>query len=200
MKFGQFKLLIIAFLAFFSACEGPEGPPGPVGKQGPQGLPGPEGLPGEEAIVFDDYEAVDFVAPAYSFRLNFPDYEALASDAVFVYAYWYTDDEGYEVWRLLPQTAFVGEGLVTYNYEHSARYVNIFLEHSANLTGADLGPDELEEWYFRIVIVPGQFDAGARKSCPVDFSDYKAVSKFYNLPKLPVPYVLQKESRPEIKE
>jgi hypothetical protein len=184
MKATLAKFSVMILLGIAGACRGPEGPPGPEGIPGPRG---PQGLPGEEGIVIE-YEDVNFMAPDYSVFLDFG-IQALPSDAVLVYALWGTekvDGEFFEIWRLLPQTTFQEDGLLIYNYEHTDVDVELFLEANFNIANAELGPEVLEDWVIRIVIVPAQYIDNGRLADKVDVSDYKAVKEYYNLPDMPV--------------
>lgn len=197
------SLFIFISLFIFCSCEGPAGPPGP---QGPEGPRGPEGYPGPEAYVLE-YEDVDFQAPDFAVRLPF-DYQALPSDVVLVYALWYTeeteDSQLKDIWRQLPQSLFIeseenavqGRELV-YNFSHSDVYVDVFLEANFDIAEANIGPNYLNDWVFRVVIVPGQFLANGRGGSMLNFKDYKAIEKYFNLPDLPVSSSYTLRPRPE---
>lgn len=191
------KVFAVMLLALAGACMGPEGPSGPPGPQGPRG---PQGYPGEEAVVIE-YENIDFRAPDYNMFLEFG-YQTLHSDAVLVYALWdvteTTDGEPLDIWRLLPQTTFQEDGLLNYNYEHTAVDVELFLEADFNIAQSSLGPGELDDWVIRVVIVPGQYLSNGRSGFKVDVTNYQAVKEYYKLPDLPSP--VKGYKRPEIKE
>lgn len=200
MKSFFLTIPTLLFLSIFISCRGPEGPPGPEGIPGPQG---PRGYPGEEAFVFE-YDNIDFRADDnYSVFRAFPDdFQAYTTDAVLVYALWYTqnvDGEEVDVWRLLPQSVFLNGGELVYNYEHTYFDVEFFLEADFDFRDVNLGPDELDNWIFRVVVVPAQEIAGARKKQPVDFHDYQAVKEYYGLPELPASERNQAYKRPELK-
>lgn len=200
MKPTYAKVIALMLLAVAGACMGPEGPSGPPGPQGHRGPQGPQGVPGEEAVVIE-YENVDFRAPDYSVLLPFG-YQTLPSDAVLVYAWWdevqTTDGEWLDIWRLLPQTTFQEDGLLIYNYEHTAIDVELFLEANFRIAESSLGPGELDDWIIRVVIVPGQYLDNGRSGFKVDITDYHAVKEHYKLPDLPVRR--QQHKRPEVKE
>lgn len=171
------------------------GPPGPEGPRGPRG---PQGEPGTEAVVIE-YENVDFLPPNYNVFLDFPDYQALPSDAVLVYALWdiqKVEGEIFEVWRLLPQTTFPSDGTLVYNYNHTDVDVELFLNANFPIAHSGLGPDQLDDWVVRIVIVPGQYLSNGRSEA-VDFTDYQAVKKQFKLPDMPSPEFPGKHNRPE---
>ena len=187
MKNYFFKSLLVVVVAFAWACEGPTGPPGPTGPQGP---PGFDGNPGPEAVVIE-YEGVDFTeVNNYRVLLEFTDYHPYKSDAILVYALWDSKNLGNgefkDIWRLLPQTAFLEEGILIYNYEHSFEGVELIMDANFDLSTADIGPNELDDWVIRLVFVPGYYLENGRNSSSVDFNDYEAVEKHYNLSDNPV--------------
>lgn len=183
------SFLVALLLVVNAACEGPQGPPGPEGPRGPRG---PQGDAASEAVVFE-FENVDFLPPDFNKFLVFPDYQALPSDAVLVYALWdieQVNGEFFEVWRLLPQTTFPADGTLVYNYNHTDVDVELFLDANFNIAESGLGSGELDDWIIRIVIVPGQFLTNGRAAA-VDYSNYQAVKEAYHLPELPMPDVGQ---------
>lgn len=180
-------MLFLFFTGLSLGCEGPAGPPGPEGPAGPRGVPGQDGLSSQEGLVFE-YENVDFQAPDYWVFLNFPDYEAYTSDAVLVYYLFDTDTDAstgeiIEIWRLLPQTVFTTHGELVYNFQHTFLDAEVFLEADFDIAAANLGPDLLNDWVIRVVILPAAYGAGARGGAKFnEFGDYEKVKKFYNLP------------------
>lgn len=187
MKPTANKLLALLLFVLLGACEGPPGPPGP---QGPQGNQGQEGLPAPEGVVFE-WENIDFQAPDYWVFLDFPDYEALPTDAVLVY-YLYetvqdeTTGEDIDVWRLLPQTEYLEQGELVYNFQHTFLDAEVFLQAGFNIAEANLGPEYLNDWVIRVVILPGQYLSNARGgSSKIDVANYQAVKKYFNLPDKP---------------
>ncbi len=190
MKASVSSIFAAVILVFSFACmdsTGPIGPEGPRGPRGPQGNDGPKGDPGPEAVVFE-YENVDFLPPGYNVILEFPEYQALPSDVVLVYALWdieKVDGEVFEVWRLLPQTTFPYDGTLVYNFNHTDVDIELFLDANFNIRDSFLGPDELDDWVIRIVIVPGQFLSNGRTNGFNDFKDYHAVKEQFGLPDMP---------------
>lgn len=146
-------LLIGGFL--FSACEGPTGSPGPAGPQGPAGPPGSgEGV----NLTNEVFEVeVDFNTSNeffQGFQLN----PAIApNDVVLVFLLW-DFNEQVDIWRPLPQTVFLEEGLLQYNYDFTTVDFGLFLESDFSL--ASLGPAFTEGQVFRIMLVPGSELAG----------------------------------------
>ena len=164
--------LILSFSSCFIGGDGPVGPQGPQGRDGQDGL---DGLDGEEAYVFE-YENVSFTGPDYEVILPYAsDFEALTSDVTLVYFLWDVDSEGNEIWRALPQSLITPDGLLQYNFDWTTLDVRLFLDAEFSLdmlTAADT-----DNWIVRLVVVPGQFWSGGRKSVP----SYEEVKAKYNL-------------------
>ncbi len=151
------KLLLIfaAAIAGFTSCSGPAGP---VGPQGPAGEDG--GLVYAQAIEL----IVDFT-PANNYKIVEPfGFEVFPADVPLVFIRWEVDDSGTEIWRPLPQTAYLNAGLLTYNYDFTQGDFSLFLDGTvpnfANLPG-----EYLNDQVFRVVVVPSEFlEKGRLKS------------------------------------
>ena len=166
MKRLSILVTIIALLSF--ACEGPQGPPGL------DGLNGLDGINADEGFVFE-YE-LNFTAPDYSALLELPgDFNMLESDVMLVYFLWEVTDENVEVWRQLPQTLYLNEGILEYNFDWTRFDANVFLDGTVNFDM--LGADFTDNWIARVVVVPGQFTGRT----DLDYSDYNQVKAFFNL-------------------
>ena len=99
------------------------------------------------------------------------------SDMVLVY-HLYDVINGADIWRQMPQTYYLGtNGALDYNFDFTNYNVNIFL--GANFDLNTLLAEWTQNQTFRIVIVPGKFSN--KTSDNVNFSDYNAVVKAYNL-------------------
>ncbi|MDW5291003.1 hypothetical protein [Formosa sp. PL04] len=130
----------------FTACEGEQGPPG---------YDGTDGTDGEVAPAFEI--EVDFNAGNnYEVVQNYG-FDIVASDVVLVYMSWETV-EGTEIWRLVPQTQYFDEGVLTYNYDFTDVDFRIFLDATFNLN--TLGDEWTQNQYFRVVIVPADYING----------------------------------------
>lgn len=148
---------IISFISFsLISCTSDE--PGPPGPPGPQGPPGPDGVIGTVFDVVTDFTEEN----DYSALITFSDYTDVTvfeSDVVLVYLRVGQDGEAegepVYLWRLLPQTYYLDEGTMQYNYDHTFYDVNIFLD--ANVPLSSLGPAFTEEQTFRIAILPSEF-------------------------------------------
>jgi hypothetical protein len=148
-------LLSAVFLALITiACEGPTGPPGPPGFDGQDGLDGVN-------ILGQVYEITGDFTPANNYSLfsvfseDAPSVEVFETDVVLVYILWeqFDDPTGpIDVWRLLPQTRLLNQGILQYNYDHTFLDVSIFLEADFDL--GTLQPGDTDNQTFRIAILP----------------------------------------------
>ena len=170
----KIKLLFGALLvALAVGCEGPAGPPGPPGFDGLDGLDGQDGV----NILGQILEIEGSFAPENDFSLffEFPQtVEVFESDVVLVYILWEQVDDPnggdpIDVWRLLPQTRILDQGLLQYNYDHTFIDVSIFLESDFDL--GTLLPGDTENQIFRIAVLPAEFVSQSS----LDTSDLSAV-------------------------
>ncbi len=166
------KLLSVFFVTIlfaFNSCTSPIGPQGFSGPEGIQGEPG--GIEYAKAFEFitnftanNDYSVVE----PYGF-------EVLESDVTLVYVLWDVLDDGTNVWRLLPQTAYLTNGILSYNYDFTLADVSIFLD--GTIANFSTVPDTYRiDQVFRVVVIPAEFVAGGRQ----DFT-YDKVTKTYNI-------------------
>ncbi len=142
-----------AAATLISSCEGPAGPAGPPGYSA-------------EAVVYETLP-IDFNAPSFGVFFNFPT-AALSSDHVLAYRL-VGQDNGADVWKLLPEQYYFNDGTFdfAYNYDFTRFDVNFYIE------GQDLGTlgaGFTQNQIFRVVIIPGYF---ANKMA-VDYRDYEA--------------------------
>ncbi len=160
-------LLLAAFLLLV-ACEGEPGPPG---------LDGKDGMDGDSFIGIVISRSGDFTAANdYTLYFPFPDnITVYDSDVVLVYILWEqvteTNGDPIDVWRLLPQTVVLNEGVLQYNFDYTLADVQIFLEGTIDFES--LLPAEALGQEFRIVILPADF-AGSHD---LDFNDYNLLMK-----------------------
>ncbi len=163
-------LIFSAFaIALMASCEGPAGPPGPQGPQGPAGFDGVNIL----GTVLE-IEGTFSAANDYSLFYEFPnDVEVFESDLVLVYILWEQTEDGdglpVDIWRLLPQTRILNQGLLQYNYDHTFFDVSVFLESDFDLS--TLQPGDTDNQVFRIAIVPAEFGQTSR----MDVSNIESV-------------------------
>ena len=88
--------------------------------------------------------------------------EVLETDIVLVYILWdqTEDDNGVpvDIWRLLPQTRLLDQGILQYNFDHTFFDVNIFLE--ANFDLGTLAAGDTDNQIFRVAIIPADMGSG----------------------------------------
>ncbi len=144
------------------------------------GDPGPQGPPGEPGVnvVGQAFEAtIDFTSPDYSVFVEIPsNIEVLDSDIVMVYLLESVDDEtGADVWSPLPQTFYLEDGEVQYNYNHTSFDVNVYLHGNVDLS--TLGPAFTDDQTFRMVVMPADYALNSG----VDINSYQAVKAALNI-------------------
>ena len=166
LTFGMILSLILV------SCEGPSGPPGP---------PGPPGFDGEDGInilgqVYDiqgDFTPGNGYSIFSEFAIDAPSVEVFETDVVLVYILWEQTEDGdglpVDIWRLLPQTRILNQGLLQYNYDHTFFDVSVFLESDFDLS--TLQPGDTDNQVFRIAIVPAEFGQTSR----MDVSNIESV-------------------------
>ena len=102
---------------------------------------------------------------------QFPgDFEVFDTDVVLVYILWETAD-GLDVWRLLPQTLILDEGLLQYNFDYTVGDVQIFLDGTLDFN--QLLPAEWQNQVFRIAVLPAEF----AKLETIDVFDFNTIMK-----------------------
>jgi hypothetical protein len=179
----KFLLLFpIVVLTLMTGCQGPAGP------QGLEGLPGPQGPKGEPGVnilgtVFD-VEGTFNTGNDYRIYFEFPaaKIEVFESDVVLVYRLWETVKEGTQtipVWRMLPQTVFLPQGALQYNFDHTFLDVSIFVDTQFNRT--TLESKWTTKQTFRVVVLPADFAKSSRLGKEIDFSNYEEVSELLQL-------------------
>jgi hypothetical protein len=162
-------LLVVGTITF-QACEGPVGPPGMDGQDGVN-------IVGEVFEVEADFTSVGnfgFVDP-YGFDI-------LESDKVMVYRLSGIDGEDRDIWRLLPQTFYVQQGIFTYNFDFTYTNYSVFIDSNFDLN--TLTPEYTEDQIFRVLIIPAdRIDVEAR----IDYSDHDAVLRMLNVNENTIP-------------
>lgn len=159
----KFSVVFGAFLTLFLvSCEGPSGPPGFDGLDGLNGQNGANGADGVNILAsVIDIEGTFSLENDYTIGYEFPDtIEVFETDVVLVYLLWgQTDDaEPVDIWRLMPQTRILDQGLLQYNYDHTFFDVSMFLEADFDL--ASLPPGDTNDQVFRIAVLPGESLSG----------------------------------------
>lgn len=177
--------LSLAVALVFLSCEGPAGPPGPPGFDGLDGLDGVN-LLGQVYDITGDFTPGNDYSLFSVFSEDAPSVEVFETDVVLVYILWdQLDDPGggapIDLWRLLPQTRLLQQGILQYNYDYTFLDVSIFLEADFDL--ATLQPGDTDLQTFRIAILPadGLSEAG------VDTADMQAVLDYMNVMESEIP-------------
>ncbi len=137
----------------FTSCEGPMGPPG---------LPGEDGtsLLGTIFEMDGDFKASNNYELYFDFPSSFKIYD---TDVVLVYILWdvvNVNGKQTDVWRLLPQTIVLNEGIIQYNFDYTVNDVRIFLE--TTIPVSQLLPAETQDQVFRIAVLPADFVASKK--------------------------------------
>lgn len=146
-----------------------------------KGLDGKDGLDGD-ALLGSVFEIEgDFTSQnAWRLHFTFPNsIEVFESDVVLVYILW-EQANNLDVWRLLPQTIVLSEGILQYNYDYTLVKVQIFLDGTLDLN--TLLPAESQNQVFRIVVLPADFAL----NLSLDVSNYNLVLKSLGLDMKPV--------------
>ncbi|MDT0651497.1 hypothetical protein [Autumnicola edwardsiae] len=164
-----FSLLFMTTFLFTSCSDD-----GEIGPRGPQGPPGEDGA----YVVGISYEYdVEFGynedRNIYNSFLEFPPTEE-PSDAILVYRL--ETSNSVEAWNLIPKSYFLDEGILQISYNHTDEDVELLIEADFDLS--DLSTSFIENQYYRVVVVPSDFEQGS-----VDTSNMQAVMEALNLKK-----------------
>ncbi|PWN63018.1 hypothetical protein C1631_022285 [Chryseobacterium phosphatilyticum] len=117
-----------------------------------------------------------------------------STDVLLVYRNINSNSSSSAIWQQIPKTYFLSNGReLDYNFIFNNQ--NVDITSRANFDQNTLTPAEAQTYLnnqtFRIVIVPANPNGSSNKSAnaPVDYSDYNAVVKYYNLNDSNVPSV-----------
>ncbi len=156
-------ILTLAAAVVLLSCEGEPGPPGQDGVS----------FLGNVFEVKGDFTSQNNYELFYEFPAGFEMYE---SDIVLVYILWEVvegnDGGTVDVWRPLPQSVVLNEGILQYNFDYTFGDVRIFLDGDINFN--ILLPAEKENQIFRIVVFPADY----AKNNLVDVENLDAVMDF----------------------
>ena len=182
----KFSLLLSLATALLTlSCEGPTGPPGLPGPPGQNGLDGINIL-GQVYDITRDFTPSNGYSIFSVFAEDAPSVEVYETDVVLVYILWEQVDDPsgpIDVWRLLPQTRLLNQGILQYNYDYTFLDVSIFLESTFDL--GTLAPGDTDNQTFRIAILPAD-GVGAAK---LDVSNMQAVLDYLGVQESMVPEV-----------
>ena len=149
---------VLVFVAAFVmwSCEGPAGPEGPAGADGTN-------IVGEVFEVEGDFtQAGNFgISGEYGFDI-------LESDKVLIYRLGGLDQDGNDIWRLMPQVVFHDNGIFTYDFDFTFYDYSIFMTGNFNLNSLESGYTDSQ--IFRVLILPAD-----RIDLKMDYSNQNAV-------------------------
>ncbi|GEO05573.1 hypothetical protein AAE02nite_32370 [Adhaeribacter aerolatus] len=187
---------MILVLGLGLACEGPEGPQGEPGPQGPAGTPGTPGAQGPAgpagasatANVFE----IGYTFNAANGYALYADISAINTalktnitinegDVMLVYHYLGNEDDNSEVWMPLPETTFLKEGLIHYNFYYTRTVLRVFMNGTFDFTTLANVADYTDQQGFRIIILPGTLRNGRVSKPDIDLKKYSEVAKYYNI-------------------
>ena len=145
----------------FISCEGPQGPQGFDGFDGVDGQDGQDGINILGKVM--DIEGTFTSENDYSIFYEFPQsIEVFETDVVLVYLLWDETVDGngdsVDIWRLMPQTRIIDQGLLQYNFDYTFFDVNIFLESDFDLSTLQAG--DTDNQVFRIAVLPAESTTG----------------------------------------
>ncbi len=148
--------LLFVLAVVLTACTGDQGPVGPPGNDG--------GIITSSAFEID----VNFNASNNFSHTEKYGFKVLKSDVTLVYILWETVD-GKDVWRMLPQTVNLDQGVLFYNFDFTQTDVRFFLDATFDLNL--LSSADTQNQVFRVVVVPADNIDG------IDISNYYDVIK-----------------------
>ena len=94
---------------------------------------------------------------------------------VLVYILWEVvnvNGKNTDVWRLMPQTVILNDGILQYNFDYTVADVKIFLEGTTDFN--KLLPAETDNQVFRIVVLPADF-LSKKSGDIIDFNSLKSL-------------------------
>lgn len=167
MKYLFFLLTVTMIIS--CSKEGPAGPQGAAGIQGPQGTPGQQGNPGPVGtanVIYSDWLSYDLKAgiyyALYYARIDAPKITQAILDKGDIKIY--VSSSG-QVWPLpYPQ-------MPDFSYRFSIGVIDLF---------SPIDWDTYSGYKIRYILIPGSVHA--KGSATVDWNDYDAVKRRYNIP------------------
>ncbi len=157
------RFFLLISIVVLSACEGDEGPMGPPGEDGIN-------ITGTASEVTGTFNAANDYLLYYQFSGNLVD-----GDVVMVYILWGQSD-GLDIWRALPQTIVLDQGILQYNFDYTVADIQIFLD--TDFDPSSLSTGDTDNQTFRIVVIPADLVAQNKS---LDIKDYNAVMKAMNI-------------------
>jgi hypothetical protein len=170
------KLLFLALLSslpFLYSCDklkGDVGPEGPQGEQGVAGVKGESGNPAGAIQVTLDTVSTDANGDlGRAFEIGAANAAIVEKGVVLVYA------KINNFWFPLPGLVFFTDGASNYTFAYAIQGANLVIQ----LLQLDEIPKKRKFQAIRVVLVPA---ASGRLSAEIDYDDYEAVRKAFNLP------------------
>lgn len=158
MKKLLFTLAVTVFV--LTSCEGPQGPPGMDGIN-------ILGKTFERTVNFQFNNQTGLQEVLIEIPQSVEVYE---SDAILVYRLEGQLSDNVDMWSLIPQNFFLGNGdIIQYVYNHTFFDIEILIDGNFDLF--TLGPAFTQNQTFRFVVVPSDFAT----TSGVDIKDYNAV-------------------------
>lgn len=148
--------LVLVTALILVSCEGPVGPTGPAGTDGVN-------IVGEVFEIEGDFnQAGNFgVSGDYGFDI-------LESDKVLIYRLAGLDQDGNDIWKLIPEVVFHSNGIFTYDYDFTFYDYAIYMNGEFDLNTLEAAYTDSQ--IFRVLIVPAD-----RIDVRMDYSNHMAV-------------------------
>ena len=165
-----------AVLLLIFSCKGPEGAPGPAGEQGPKGDPGatgatgstgPQGSSGNANVIQLTFGSKTHTGTEISYSLTGITSAVLNQSAFFTYV-----SASNNFWYSLPGTTAGG-----------SREYRTFVSRSSPILYVNRVAGSGTEVFSqtRVIIIPASVLTNARLKAEIDFNDYHAVARYFNL-------------------
>ena len=162
--------LLFVLAVVLTGCTGDQGP------MGPPGFDGTNGNDGSTTVSTAFEKTVSFnAANNFAFTQKYG-FKVLESDVTLVYILWETLDgtvNGTKVWRMLPQTVNLDQGVLFYNFDFTQTDVRFFLDATFDLNLLSSG--DTQDQVFRVVVVPADAING------IDVSNLKDVMQINDI-------------------
>lgn len=158
--------LISVFALLLTACEGPQGPPGLNGLNGDNGV----NFVGQSFETTINFTSTNGYQETVEIPLNIDLFE---TDMVLTYRF-VGQVDGFDVWRLLPETVYTSNGEFQYNFEHNFDFVTIYLDAPPSFDFNTLTDDQRLDQIFRVVILPVDFVNNNR----LDITNYNSIEQY----------------------
>jgi hypothetical protein len=164
-KFLYVATVLALFISLY-ACKGLAGDVGPTGATGATGATGPAGASGSSGAIYSDWITPTFSSTTFSATITAPKLtqEILDRGAIHVYI------KGTSLIFPLPYTDIDSLGRVPFHLDFAAGVGRIVIFTTAPISGIP----------FRYVLIPGSTPSG--RQAAVDFNNYEAVKKEFDLP------------------